>query len=233
MRDILYLFDIDGTLIDSTAEDDRCFIETFYELHEIRLDDVDWDSFEDVTDRGLCEDIFMKNLGRFPTEGEYNRVYEHFCSMISKSLLDTPEKMAPIPGARDFFHNLGDNGACTAIATGGWRKSADMKLMTAGFTYLPITMASSNDSRIRRSIMNIAIGRAQYEYQTMFEHVVYFGDGIWDARVCDEMGIPMIGIDIRNSNKLVSEKTSEIFADFTEREKIMQTIASVTGKNPD
>ena len=71
-----------------------------------------------------------------------------------------------------------------AIATGGWRSSALLKLETSGFDVNGIPVASCDDSESRAEIMRVALAKLGNE----FESVTYFGDAEWDRQACQTLG---------------------------------------------
>ena len=77
-----------------------------------------------------------------------------------------------------------------AIATGGWRASALLKLESAGFKIDGIPLVTSDDSPIRVDIMRYALAKAG-EGATS---VTYFGDGEWDRRACRDLGWDFVAI---------------------------------------
>jgi beta-phosphoglucomutase-like phosphatase (HAD superfamily) len=61
------IFDIDGTLADTKAVDDKCFIQAFMETFQIDLQHQNWAALENVTDWGITEEVIQTNLNRTPT----------------------------------------------------------------------------------------------------------------------------------------------------------------------
>lgn len=222
LRKTLFLFDVDGTLTDTTLMDDECFIETLMELFDIDLHDTNWNAFEHVTDSGLSYEIFEKEKGRSLSKTNMDKTQKRFFKKIKSRLAAASDKSIVVPGALEFIEYLNANNYPVAIATGGWRKSAEMKLRQAGIPYEPFTLATSSDNHKRRTIMNVAIARAQFEYQIQFDHMIYFGDGIWDAKTCEAMNIPMIGIDRTNKGHLSNQASvRKVVQDFSDQDQVV------------
>ena len=115
------------------------------------------------------------------------RVRHEFFRLIAAHV-DENGPFPEIPGARkmvDAFASSADH--AVAIATGGWRQSAQTKLSTAGFSIDGIPLASSDDALTRTEIMQVAL-RAIGDRGATFESVTYFGDGPWDREACRELG---------------------------------------------
>ena len=53
----LIIFDIDGTLTDSKAIDDACFVESFKEEFDLDIGELDWSKFMNVTDTSITTEI--------------------------------------------------------------------------------------------------------------------------------------------------------------------------------
>ena len=77
-----------------------------------------------------------------------------------------------------------------AMATGGWRESAELKLRTAGFEWANIPLATANDHHERTAIMELALA----QLGTGFESVSYYGDGPWDQQACDALGWQFVAV---------------------------------------
>ncbi len=231
LKQTLLLFDIDGTLTDSTNVDDDCFCKTFNEIYGIDLSNEDWATFTHVTDTGLSKEIIKKYRNENLSNDDLHVIQKVFFYHLKEALDADSSCVREIPGAIGFVDKLRMSNVPVAIATGGWRQSADMKLQHASIPYEPFTLASSSDDHKRRTIMNIAIARAQFEYQQQFKHIIYFGDGIWDAMTCASMDIPMIGIGKSHESKFESYKIIvDSFEDFQCPDEIISRCLEVFDK---
>ncbi len=226
VRSTLFIFDIDGTLTDSTRMDNVAFLETFYELYKIDLSNEKWSEYNHVTDVGLCHEIIKKFKGKMLSKAALAKIHKRFCNKVKTHILKEP--ITEINGASNFLQQLKDRHMAVAMATGGWRKTAIMKLQSAGIPFDPFTLATSNDNHKRRTIMNVAIARAQFEYQKEFNSFLYFGDGTWDAKTCQEMNIPMVGV-VPESNVALSSYDSVklLIKDFENSQDILLRIANM------
>ena len=224
LRSVLLLFDIDGTLTDTNAIDGACFKSTMEELYGLDLSTTDWSEFEHVTDSGITNELYKRNTGNTMSPKEILRVQNLFVEKLTIAQVKTPETMKALPGVDELMAKLRSHHVPMAIATGGWRKSAQLKLKASEVEYDPFVMATSNDSPHRRTIINVAIARAQFEYQQQFSNIIYFGDGIWDVNTCEAMQIPMIGIDFHKNEKLIALGVKHVFSDFKNVNAIVDAI---------
>ena len=65
----LAVFDLDGTLTQTNAVDDICFILAFADAGIDDLND-DWSEYQNITDSGVTHEAFLNWMGRTPTAEE-------------------------------------------------------------------------------------------------------------------------------------------------------------------
>jgi beta-phosphoglucomutase-like phosphatase (HAD superfamily) len=188
----LVMFDIDGTLVDSMEFDGRLYAEAIHEVLGIVVD-RDWSTYPHVTDGGLLEEVLRRHGLADPDGARHRAVKQRFIAMIRDHIRDDPASIREIPGAAMLLGLLRQRADCrVAIATGGWRETALLKLDAAGFDLDGIALATSSDAHPRVEIMQIAASRALGGLQP--GHRTYFGDGPWDQRACRDLGWDFIAI---------------------------------------
>jgi phosphoglycolate phosphatase-like HAD superfamily hydrolase len=66
------MFDLDGTLVDSTNVDSACYLQALVDIFGFDLDliDRDWGNYPHVTDSGILQTLCQTELGRNPTIGD-------------------------------------------------------------------------------------------------------------------------------------------------------------------
>ena len=152
------IFDIDGTLLQSATVDD--------ELYRAAVNDVlgpvrfraSLHAYDYVTDTGILSQIFADNDIPQATE-PMDEIRARFVDRL-RSHIEGAGPFAEVPGAKKLLNKLRQSAThAVAIATGGWRESAELKLQSAGFDYADIPLATANDHYERTAIMRIALSQ--------------------------------------------------------------------------
>jgi phosphoglycolate phosphatase-like HAD superfamily hydrolase len=192
----LVMFDLDGTLVDSTKIDTDCYLQALVDIFGFDLDriDRDWGNYPHITDAGILSTLCSVELGRLPTKPEIDRYQSRFLELLYIATNDRP--LLPIDGAIELIKYLQDRpDYAIAIATGAWQSTAKFKLDRSGFGELKIPIACSDDAPARVDIMQCAHDRSLTHYQrSNFTSVTYVGDGVWDSRASQQLDYHFIGI---------------------------------------
>jgi phosphoglycolate phosphatase-like HAD superfamily hydrolase len=210
----LVVFDIDGTLTQSVAVDEACFVAAFRDVLGIDGIDTDWLAYPHQTDSGLAREIIRRHLGRGPAEGEIDRVRRRFVDLLAAG-----EPIREVAGASALLRHLGATpGWAVALATGGWEASARFKLDAAGLPAGTLPLASADDALDRPGILRMALGQAARAWgQEGFGQVVYVGDAVWDVRAARELGLAFLGRAAgERADRLLAEGAPTVLADFTD-----------------
>lgn len=210
----LVIFDIDGTILDSVNTDDLCFIQTFKDLYQIDLTNIDWNEFKNVTDTGLTIEIFEKWFKRTPTKSDIETTKTYFYNLLSQRTSEFTE----IDGALSFIKSLSKKTDFEiGFATGGWKETAELKCNSIGLDLNEFIFKSSNNHFNRAKIIELVIHEAISKNNLdEFESIVYFGDGLWDLKTTQELGIDFIGVDFKENQKLLNVGVEHVIKDFTE-----------------
>ncbi len=223
----LVVFDVDGTLTDTAAVDEECFATAFREEFGVDAVDTDWSRYSEFTDSTIIAEIFHELYGRGPTGNEIERFVARFVAILEGERDVTPERFAPIPGARSLVSRLlSESGWRIALATGGWGRSARLKLRCAGVDFGAAPLASADDSRIRAEIAETAIGRAGG--RGAFARVVLVGDTIWDVRTAKRLALPFLGVARgARAEALRAAGTAAVVPDFADAAATLVALATV------
>ena len=136
-----------------------------------------------VTDSGILIEVLEDNsLSHIPDPTDPIRT--RFVELLEEHIAQHGP-FAEIPGAKDFIdaHRRSERHA-VAIATGGWRLSALLKLESAGFDIDGVPVTTSDDHHDRTGIMTLALSQLGRD----FESVTYYGDAVWDRDASAALG---------------------------------------------
>jgi len=201
----LAMFDVDGTLTASNDVENRCWTQAAEQVCALTSINTDWSAYPHATDSGILNTLFREQHGRLPESFEVAAMQTRFLELLSTCTF------AEVPGAREFLRRLRADGVPVAIASGGWRCSALLKLRGAGFDIGDLPAAFADDAESRAEILRVARRRAGGP----FASVVYFGDGVWDARASREAGFRFVGIGSgAQAERLRSEGASLVIPNF-------------------
>src|SRR5262245_18277192 len=191
MADRLAIFDVDGTLCDTCEVDDVCFCEVAAEMLGVPIPPASWKAAPDITDAGILAWLWRCHRGRGPTVEERAGFVAGFEVVLARELRRGADRFGAIPGAVGLLAHLAEAGWDVAFATGGWGRTARLKLRAAGLPVEPL-LASSDDSAHRPEIFRLAGERAALRDGVPHGRSVLVGDGVWDVRVAAELGWPVL-----------------------------------------
>ena len=176
------IFDIDGTLIESMSIDNELYFSAVTEvLGPVTIRDLH--DYDHVTDSGVLAQVLEDNGYAIDSELAAS-VKSQFVAGLKRHI-EVAGSFPVIDGAIQFFDRVRSLDDCrVAIATGGWRESALLKLECAGFRIDGIPVLTGDDAQSRVEIMRSALAMLGRE----FGSVTYFGDAEWDRRTCEELG---------------------------------------------
>jgi beta-phosphoglucomutase-like phosphatase (HAD superfamily) len=219
------IFDIDGTLTNTMAVEDKCFFKAFELTFGLDISDQDWADFQNVTDWGITEEIMERNFNRQPSPIEYNSLMDTFTNLLKAEMSKDKTQFSEVPGASDFLALLSSEPEfAIGFATGSWSHSASIKLQTIGIQADQFAFSNSDHHKSREDITRHAISQLQEQTGRSPKQIIYFGDGIWDFKTCQNLEIPFIGIDVNGNGKLVSLGAEVVFRDYLDQSIILEAI---------
>lgn len=213
----LAIFDIDGTLTETDHVDDICFVQALAVAHAITEISTDWAEYPHTTDSAITSHIFQERFNRKPEEAELLKFKSHFVRLLEDYRAQDSSLFAEIIGASSMLRRLNQEPEWrVAIASGGWRVSATLKLKTAGIDVNDYPAAFADDGLTREEILRAAVLKAQTIYQQNdFGRVVSVGDGLWDVRTARNLRCPFLGIGSgEGAKKLRRAGATHVIKDF-------------------
>ncbi len=212
------IFDIDGTLTDTKEVEGRCFMRSFEQIFNIDIWGQKWGNFKHVTDWGITEEIIEQKLGRKPRQAEYDLMVSNFARLLQEERQRDNTQFREVKGAKTFFYELAkDKNIALGIATGAWKDSAKIKLDAVGINLAGICFSNSTDHKSREAITQDVIEQLKQKTGELPEEIIYFGDGEWDFKTCQKLGITFIGIDVRGDGKLTALGAKNVYRNFEDK----------------
>ncbi len=179
----LVVFDVDGTLVESDEFDGVLYAKAVRDVLDIEVDE-DWSSYRHVTDSGILDEILDRHAVETDRTVAHAAVRKAFVALVRDYLSDRGGRLPEIPGARAFVNRLiALPEVRVAVATGGWRETAAMKLQASGLDPDVLHLSSASDAIRRIEIMQIAERRAMVGKPA--DRKFYFGNQPWDR---EELG---------------------------------------------
>jgi phosphoglycolate phosphatase-like HAD superfamily hydrolase len=226
----LVVFDIDGTLTDTNLVDGQCYWRAVSEVFGLSQEQPDWSDFRHVTDVGIAAELCLRHFRRPPRRAEIESISRRLTGLLELALGRKDPSELQIPGASEILSVLGKSSDfAVALATGGFRRSAELKLRRAS---LPLTwsLASSNDASAREQILRIAAKLAAEKDATQFARFTYIGDGVWDAKAARELGWRFIGIGSgEQANRLRQAGVEIVVPDYRRTEAFVRLLLDQGG----
>jgi phosphoglycolate phosphatase-like HAD superfamily hydrolase len=177
------IFDIDGTLLQSDANDDALYSAAVRDaLGNVYLR-PSWSMYTQFTAAGILTEILSDNAIDATME-KVAAVRDRFIAGVRRHVSEHGP-FAEVPGAKAFVEGLHKSPTHrVAYATGGWHGSALLKLSLSGFPVHGVPLATSDDHFERQEIMLHALRQLKGTHST----VTYYGDGQWDAAAAKALG---------------------------------------------
>ncbi|WP_298513350.1 HAD family hydrolase [uncultured Kordia sp.] len=209
-KENLLVFDIDGTLLDSENVHQTGFINA---LHAVGVEFVntDWENYTHLTDSFIAKENYETDVNR----GFSNQLLQKFEAAFLDEIKDC--QVTEIAGANSFLqYIIKETNYAVCFATGSMLLPAKLKLERAGIEYDQALLEASNNYFTREEIVNAAIAKAKTYFKvTNFKRIISLGDGIWDVKTANNLGIEFVGIGSHNKEKLQQLGAKHHFVNFT------------------
>lgn len=182
---ILYLFDIDGTLLHAHGSGREAFDAVFVERHGV-ANASEGIRYGGKTDPQIVGEIFQARMGRAPTREEVDGFLDAYIPLLRRLL--EANRVIVIDGVVAALEALSKReGVVMGIATGNIRRGAHEKLAAAKLTsWFGDVGGWGCDSAVRSELVKRAIERGRAQGAT--GEVIVVGDTLHDisaARACN------------------------------------------------
>lgn len=221
------VFDLDGTLLQSSGVDDRAYQRAAKEHLGLASISLDWNDYPHSTDDAIAWSLVQRARGRTPMRAEVDAFQQAFLRVLEEEMRVLPSGVQPLPGADAVAEAALAAGWTPALATGCWRASAHAKLAAAGLQW-PHAAAFSDDAWPRQGIIQRAVERAAAlagADSAPAAHVVYLGDGTWDVRACRSGGYRYVGIaEGQRAQALRLEGAGTVLAHYADVQRFLEAL---------
>ncbi|MFM0138432.1 HAD family hydrolase [Caballeronia grimmiae] len=183
-----FLFDLDGTLVDSVYQHVLAWKEAL-DAEGIELSV--WRIHRKI---GMSGGLFTNQLLR-ETHGEISaeRV-ERLRQLHAEAYKRLRAQVCPLPGARELLAALTEAGTRWAIATSGRMETAAVNLEALGVDASKQVVITRDDVKYAKPDPDLFLAAAA-RLNVPIEHTVVVGDSIWDmlaARRCRSLGVGLL-----------------------------------------
>jgi phosphoglycolate phosphatase-like HAD superfamily hydrolase len=222
----LAIFDLDGTLTDTNAVDEECYVEAASTGLGLVLN-PDWTTYRHCTDAGIAHEALATFFGRPASAREIDCWREGFVALLEYHLAQDPSRFSAIPGAIALLSRLQEEGWHLCIATGGWSKSAELKRRAAGLPQA-VPLFSSDLHHTREAILKIAIQCMQeLNGVPSYDRIVSLGDGVWDLAAAASLRLPFVGVGRgERADRLREAGARAVLSDFVDLEATLDRMMS-------
>lgn len=192
---MLYLFDIDGTLLWTGGAGGRAIDTVFARRYQLTraMSRIDAGG---KTDPLIVEEIFLTRLRRRPTAGEIDKIIADYEREL-RAELARATSFRLLPGAAEILEHLGGlDGVQLGIATGNTRNGARAKLEHAGLWHHFSFGGFGCDSRDRHVLVATAIERAESAAGRPWPRtsIVVVGDTVRDIEAARACGVRVVAV---------------------------------------
>ena len=147
----LVIFDVDGTLARTSQVDDDCWLQAAKDILGLADMETDWGAYEHSTDEAIASQLIRDRTDLADNHETIERVRRRHDELTHAAVDADPSLFQATPGAEGVFDRLAEDGWASAIATGGWKGTATLKLVRAGIDLEGVPAAFAQDARPRET----------------------------------------------------------------------------------
>jgi phosphoglycolate phosphatase len=207
---ILYLFDIDGTLLHAHGSGRGAFDAVMAEHHGI-ADASRGIRYGGKTDPAIVDEIFTARLGRAPTDAERAAFLDAYLPRLAAMLAE--QGVEVLPGVSRTLEFLRGK-ARLGVATGNVRAGAQAKLEAAGLAHWFELGGYGCDSHLRPELVAAAIARARQAGSV--DEVIVVGDTIHDISAARACGATVCAVATGSDSAEALAGADAVFGSMTE-----------------
>lgn len=185
--DSAVIFDVDGVLLELTAQEEDIFFEAFAPYCDPAQLSRDWDSYRIRNDSNIVDEIIEINK-LSPTLK--TSLIDRYINLLQHSLKTQKIVSTPISGVAAMLDELQTLPVRLGIATANFREAARLRLAAVGLWDAVQHHAHGADGGGHKSEI---LARAIAAIGLSKDRVVYVGDNVNDVIAGQENNVPFIG----------------------------------------
>jgi len=189
---ILGLFDIDGTLIESSKVHVHAFSQAFMKVYGVNAT-IDMIEHHGMTDPEIVHEVLMR-IGL--TEQMIESRFKQCMKMLVESFNELVDEngVVVLEGVREVLEELKKHHVLLALVTGNLQAIAREKLKRIDLDHYFHIGAFGSDEMRRRELVKLAVARAEKHYEVQFSKVFLFGDTPKDMEAGKESGVTTVAV---------------------------------------
>ena len=184
----VFLFDLDGTLVDSVYQHVLAWQEA---LDAEQIDLSVWRIHRKIgMSGGLFANMLLRETGLEVSPERLERLRRHHAESYRRLVA----RVRPLPGARELLATLTKNAIPWAIATSGRMETAAANLAALGVDPAEVPVVTRDQVKYAKPDPDLFLAAAE-RLGAPIETTVVVGDAIWDmlaARRCRALGVGLL-----------------------------------------
>ena len=209
LKNHLFLFDIDGTILDSTGAGKKAFIFAFEKVLNIKIDENI--NFLGGIDNGIFKNLYYKyNLSKESLFDKWEKFKKIYIKNLSSFSLENNWKIFP---NTEYAIKLLSKESNIALVTGNIEKGAKIKLQKFNLDKYFMCGGFGDNATNRSDVVKNTIGLCENIYHKKFKknNIFLFGDTKKDIKSAIENNINPVLID---QNKKYKDNAKEWAAKY-------------------
>jgi phosphoglycolate phosphatase-like HAD superfamily hydrolase len=226
-RQLLVLFDIDGTLLSAGRAARESVLTALAEVYGWKPGNGHTHDFSGKTDPQIVRELVEESVGRERCEALLEEALERYLEEFARRL--APEAVVPKPGVAELLARLAAEPRVTlGLLTGNLERGARMKLEPPGFNrYFPFG-AFGSDSADRYRLPAIALDRARLRFNRSYtgKSIVIVGDSVHDVLCGRSLGVRSVAVATgpTPAARLAAEEPDALLESFADGEAAAEAI---------
>jgi phosphoglycolate phosphatase len=223
----LFLFDLDGTLVNTGGAGMRALVSTFKSLHGLTdvLAQVDPSG---KTDPAIFREILRVFLNREMSPDNLKEISGTYLSLLVEEVANSPNYKI-LPGVHSFLNFLSiQRDVTVGLGTGNLEDGARIKLDPSGLNPYFLFGAFGSDSEDRTALLRMGRERAQVLCEDTIEdkNVFVVGDTELDIAAARAAGFKSVAVSTgsRQKDELMKAKPNYFLSDLTEGRTLMNSL---------